>query len=226
MPPARAVPNFLCYSATRPILIRLQLIGLVLGKVNILTINHYLTEASQLLVETAKSGLDEPVVATIEILVKVISEGKPVLVCGNGGSAADAMHIAGELMGRYLLDRSAYNVISLGSDPAITTAWSNDFGYESLFARQVEGLGASGGALWCLSTSGNSENVVRAAATAKERGMTTIAFTGQGGGRLANADILVAVPSASTARIQEVHTCLYHYVCEQAECRLSGGADL
>ena len=187
-----------------------------------MTINHYLTEASELFVQTAESGLEKPVAAAIEILVRVISEGKPVLVCGNGGSAADAMHITGELVGRYLLDRPAYKVISLGSDPAITTAWSNDYGYESLFARQVEGLGESGGALWCLSTSGNSENVVCAAATAKDRGMTTIAFTGRGGGRLADSDILVAVPSESTARIQEVHTCLYHYVCEQVENRLTG----
>ena len=190
-----------------------------------MTINHYLTEASELLVQTAEGDLEKPVTAAIEVLVRVISEGKPVLVCGNGGSAADAMHIAGELVGRYLLNRPAYKVISLGSDPAVTTAWSNDFDYESLFARQVEGLGESGGALWCLSTSGNSKNVVNAAATAKDRGMTTIAFTGRGGGRLANSDILVAVPSESTARIQEVHTCLYHYVCEQVEYRLTRCAE-
>ncbi len=187
-----------------------------------MTVNHYLTEASNLLIEAAKGDLDQPVAATIETLVRVIGAGKPVLVCGNGGSAADAMHIAGELVGRYLLDRPAYKVISLGSDPAVTTAWSNDFGYESLFARQVEGLGERGGVLWCLSTSGNSENVVRAADAAKNQGMTTIAFTGRGGGRLANSDILVAVPSPSTPRIQEVHTCLYHYVCEQVEHRLTG----
>ena len=154
-----------------------------------MTVNHYLTQASKLFVQTAESDLEKPVAAAIEILVTVISQGKPVLVCGNGGSAADAMHIAGELMGRYLLDRPAYKVISLGSDPAITTAWSNDVGYESLFARQVEGLGESGGALWCLSTSGNSENVVSAAVAAKDRGMTTIAFTGQGGGRLASGHV-------------------------------------
>jgi len=188
---------------------------------DILTINDYLTRVSELFVQTAKSDLERPVADVIEILVRVISEDKPVLVCGNGGSAADAMHIAGELVGRYLLDRPAYKVVSLGTDPAVTTAWSNDFGYETLFARQVEGLGESGGVLWCLSTSGNSENVVRAAAAAKDRGMTTIAFTGRGGGRLANSDILVTVPSESTAHIQEVHTCLYHYVCEQVECRLT-----
>lgn len=187
-----------------------------------MTVNQYLTEASNLLIEAAKGGLDQSVAATIETLVRAIGAGKPVLVCGNGGSAADAMHIAGELVGRYLLDRPAYKVISLGSDPAVTTAWSNDFNYESLFARQVEALGERGGVLWCLSTSGNSENVVRAVAAAKNQGMTTIAFTGRGGGRLVDSDILVAVPSTSTPRIQEVHTCLYHYVCEQVERRLTG----
>ena len=100
---------------------------------------------------------------------------------------------------------------------SITSAWSNDFEYESLFARQVEALGEEGGALWCLSTSGNSENVVQAAIAAKKKGMATMAFTGLGGGRLADADILVAVPFESTPRIQEIHTCLYHYVCEQVE---------
>ena len=106
-----------------------------------MTVNQYLTEASNLLIESAKGGLDQAVAATIETLVRAIDAGKPVLVCGNGGSAADAMHIAGELVGRYLLDRPAYKVISLGSDPVVTTAWSNDFSYESLFARQVEALG-------------------------------------------------------------------------------------
>ena len=187
-----------------------------------MTVNQYLTEASNLLIEAAKGDLDQAVSATIETLVRAIDAGKPVLVCGNGGSAADAMHIAGELVGRYLLDRPAYKVISLGSDPVVTTAWSNDFSYESLFARQVEALGDRGGVLWCLSTSGNSENVVLALGAAKKQGMTAIAFTGRGGGRLVDSDILVAVPSLSTPRIQEVHTCLYHYVCEQVERRLTG----
>ena len=187
-----------------------------------MTISQYLTGTAKLLTETAKVGLGQPVASAIDILVEAIDARKSVLVCGNGGSAADAMHITGELVGRYLLDRSAYKVISLGSDPAITTAWSNDFEYETLFARQVEALGEKGGVLWCLSTSGDSENVVRAVAAAKNQGMTSIAFTGRGGGKLADADILVAVPSSLTPRIQEIHTCLYHYVCEQVEHHLVG----
>ncbi len=187
-----------------------------------MTISQYLTGTAKLLTETAEAGLGQPVASAIDVLVEAIDAKKSVLVCGNGGSAADAMHIAGELVGRYLLDRPAYKVISLGSDPAITTAWSNDFEYETLFARQVEALGEKGGVLWCLSTSGDSENVVRAVVAAKNQGMTSIAFTGRGGGKLADADILVAVPSLSTPRIQEIHTCLYHYVCEQVEHRLVG----
>ena len=112
-----------------------------------MTISQYLTGTAKLLTETAEAGLGQPVASAIDVLVEAIDERKSVLVCGNGGSAADAMHIAGELVGRYMLDRPAYKVISLGSDAAITTAWSNDFEYETLFARQVEALGEKGGVL-------------------------------------------------------------------------------
>ena len=182
-----------------------------------MTITRYLADASKALSVAANTDLDGPISSAIKLLVNVLKNRKPLLICGNGGSAADAMHISGELVGRYLLDRPPYKVISLGTDPVITSAWSNDFEYDSLFARQVEALGEDGGALWCLSTSGNSENVVQAAIAAKKKGMATMAFTGRGGGRLADVDILVAVPFESTPRIQEIHTCLYHYVCERLE---------
>ena len=188
-----------------------------------MSISEYLNEASRALAEAAGSGLEKPIGAAIDAIGRALAAGKPVLICGNGGSAADAMHIAGELVGRYLLERPAYKAIALGTDPVVTTAWSNDYDYASLFARQVESLGEAGGVLWGLSTSGMSENVVQAMAKARERSMTTIALTGHGGGRLANADILVAVPSSSTPRIQELHTCIYHYVCEQVERRLTVG---
>lgn len=187
-----------------------------------MTITQYLNETSRLLAEAAAGDLEKPVAAAIECLASALGARKPVLVCGNGGSAADAMHIAGELVGRYLLDRPAYKVVALGTDPAVTTAWSNDFDYVSLFARQTEALGEPGGVLWGLSTSGRSENVIRAMGKAKERGMITIALTGRGGGRMTDADILIAVPTASTPRVQELHTCLYHYVCQQVEQRLAG----
>ena len=187
-----------------------------------MTIARYLADASRLLLEAAAENLDDPVTAAVETLSESLGSGKLVLICGNGGSAADAMHIAGELVGRYMLNRPPYKAIALGTDPAVTTAWSNDFEYDTLFARQVEALGEDGGVLWGLSTSGESENLIKAMTQAKKQNMTTIAFTGQGGGRMANADILVTVPSTSTPRIQELHTCLYHYVCEQVEQRLTG----
>ena len=111
--------------------------------------------------------------------------------------------------------------MALGTDPTVFTAWSNDFEFETVFSRQVEGLGERGGVLWVLSTSGNSENIIRALAAAKVKGMKTIAFTGRKGGRAAVADIVVPVPSEETPRIQEVHTLFYHYVCGEVERRLS-----
>ena len=117
--------------------------------------NLDLTEASSLLAEAATGNLENPIAETIEAIAGAFGAGKPVLMYGNDGSAADAMHIAGELVGRYLLERPGYKAIALGTDPAVTTAWSNDYDYASLFARQVEALGEAGGALWGLRKSGN-----------------------------------------------------------------------
>ena len=183
--------------------------------------NQYLANGASLLTDMAQAGLEEPVQQVVDTLVSALASHRCVLVCGNGGSAADAMHIAGELVGRFLIDRPPYKVMALGTDPAITTAWSNDFEFETIFSRQVEGLGEVGGVVWALSTSGNSENIIRALTAAKAKNMKTIAFTGRGGGRAALADIVVSVPSDSTPRIQEIHTFLYHYVCGEVEERLS-----
>ena len=187
-----------------------------------MSIATYLDEASKLLIRTARTDIGALVIAAIDMLTIALRAAKPVLICGNGGSAADAMHIAGELVGRYLLDRPPLNAMALGVDPAVTTAWSNDYDYGSLFARQVEAHGEPGGVLWGLSTSGESDNVVGAITAATKMGMGTIALTGRGGGRMAHADILIAVPSRSTPRIQEVHTCVYHYICEHVERQLAG----
>ena len=184
-------------------------------------VNEYLGEGASLLTAVAEGGLEDPVQQAIDTLVAALANHRCVLVCGNGGSAADAMHIAGELVGRFLVNRPPYKVLALGTDPAITTAWSNDFEFETIFSRQVEALGEAGGVVWALSTSGNSENIIRALSAAKAKDMKTIAFTGRGGGRAAMADMVVSVPSDSTPRIQEVHTFLYHYVCGEVEKRLS-----
>ncbi len=155
----------------------------------------------------------------IESIVIALSQGRPLLVCGNGGSASDAMHIAGELVGRFHLNRKAFKVISLSSDPAILTCLANDFGYETVFERQVEAYGEPGGVLLGISTSGKSPNVLRAFKKAKSMGMITIGLTGQGGdhNKMADCDIILSVPSPATPRIQEIHTCLYHYLCARVE---------
>lgn len=173
----------------------------------------------------AADGPQAPVEEATDLLVNTLGAGKPLLVCGNGGSAADAMHIAGELVGKFLIERPAMKVICLTCNPSVLTAWSNDVSYDSVFSRQVEAYGESGGVLLGLSTSGNSENVVQAFASARALGMSTIAMTGQGGGRLAPlSDICLAVPSSSTPMIQQAHICLYHYICEQVEARLAPDA--
>lgn len=167
-------------------------------------------------------GIEETMARAVEVCSRAILAGKPILVCGNGGSAADAMHITGELVGRFLKERRALNCICLSSNPAVLTAWSNDYAFETVFSRQVEAYAAEGGVVLGLSTSGNSPNIVRAFETARERGMKTIGFTGKGGGAMAAVtDILLDAPSTSTPIIQQIHICFYHYLCREIEANLS-----
>lgn len=154
----------------------------------------------------------------VEALVTALRSGRPVLVCGNGGSAADAMHLSAELVGRFLRERRALPVICLSSNPAALTACANDCGFETVFSRQVEAYGQSGAVLIGISTSGTSPNVVAAFEQARRLEMKTIALTGEGGGQLASlADYLFAVPSRATPLIQQAHLCLYHYLCQTIE---------
>lgn len=158
----------------------------------------------------------------IALIVDALRVGRPLLVCGNGGSAADAQHITGELVGRFLKERRALNAICLSTNVAALTAWANDYHYDDVFARQVEAHAPAGGVLLALSTSGNSANVVRAAAAAKRLGVSVISMTGQGGGKLkALSDVLLDVPSDKTPMIQQVHICLYHFICERVEAALA-----
>ncbi len=182
------------------------------------SITSYLARSADILHLAAQSGLEAGVEQAVAAIVAGFRADKPLLVCGNGGSAADAMHITGELVGRFLKERPALRCICLSDNPAVLTAWANDYSYETVFARQVEAYGQAGGVFWGISTSGNSPNVVLAADAAKRRGMTVLALTGEGGGKLAqHADILLAAPSRHTPLIQQVHICLYHYICEQVE---------
>lgn len=188
-------------------------------------LGEYLDTSIEGLKALRAHDLDAAVDRAVDVIVTALAAGKPMLVCGNGGSAADAQHIAGELVGRFLKERRGYNVIALGTDTAVMTAWSNDYSFESLFAREVEAHGSKGAVLLAISTSGNSKNVLAAAETARHTGMTVIALTGQGGGKLAPmADILLDVPSRFTPVIQQGHLCLYHYLCGAIEERLSAQA--
>jgi D-sedoheptulose 7-phosphate isomerase len=150
-----------------------------------------------------------------------LGAGNKLLICGNGGSAADAQHWAGELVSRFLYDRPGLPAIALTTDSSIMTAIGNDYGYERLFSRQVEALGAKGDVLFALSTSGRSPNVIAALKAAREKGMVTVGFTGEGGGDMPPlCDILLRVPSAATPRIQEGHEALGHAICALVEATL------
>jgi D-sedoheptulose 7-phosphate isomerase len=144
--------------------------------------------------------------------------GSKLIVAGNGGSAADAQHIAGELVSRFYFNRPALPAIALTTDTSILTAIGNDYGYEDVFARQVEALGVAGDIFLGISTSGNSPNIVHAAKAAKKKGLKVFAFTGLSGGTLASlCDICIKVPSSSTPRIQETHIVLGHLLCAHIE---------
>lgn len=164
------------------------------------------------------SNIEEQIQSAVKLLQKSLVDKKPVLIMGNGGSAADAAHIAGELVGKFLLERRALNVICLNSNTSVLTAWSNDYEYETVFSRQVEAHGTVGGVCWGISTSGNSKNVIKAFEQAHKMQMKTIGMTGLGGGALAKvSDLLIEVPSRDTPRIQELHILIYHHICEQVE---------
>ncbi len=187
-----------------------------------ITLDAWLSDAAAVLAATRARGLDAAMQAAVDATVAALGANRPLLVCGNGGSAADAQHIVGEMVGRFLKERRALKAICLSSNPAVLTAWSNDYSYETVFSRQVEAYGEAGGVLLGLSTSGNSGNVVKALEAARKLGMATIGLTGEGGGKMAPlCDHLLAVPSRSTPAIQQVHLALYHCFCAAVEERLA-----
>ena len=155
-------------------------------------------------------------------LVETLRSGHKVLIAGNGGSAAGAQHLAAELIGRFKREREAYAVISLTTDTAILTAVANDYGYQDVFARQVSGLGQPGDLFIAFSTSGESENLARAASAARKQQMVTIAVTGDRPSRLERlADLTVRVPSVDTALVQELHLVVTHLLCDVVESELA-----
>ena len=156
--------------------------------------------------------------AAILLCVKALSAGHKILLCGNGGSAADAQHIAAELVGRFVHDRKALPAIALTTDSSALTAIGNDYGFDDIFSRQVAGLAAEGDVLIAISTSGNSANILAACAAAQNAGCRVIGLSGKGGGALHDVvDVSVVVPSDVTARIQECHILIGHLLCEGVE---------
>lgn len=154
----------------------------------------------------------------VEECLLALKNGNKIMFCGNGGSASQALHLAAELVGRYKRNRPAMASIALSTDIAILTAVGNDYGFEQIFSRQVEGIGNAGDILIGLSTSGNSKNVVLAFEKAQEKGIKTISFTGSAGGQMAlMADIALKVPSDTTNYIQEMHLAVGHMLCGQIE---------
>jgi D-sedoheptulose 7-phosphate isomerase len=175
--------------------------------------------------EAARAGDLAPIERTVETLLGAFARGSKVLVFGNGGSAADAQHLVAELVGRFQRDRRGVAAIALTTDTSILTAVANDYGFERVFARQVEALGAPGDVAIGISTSGRSPNVLAAFASARQLGMTTIALSGADGGALGReADIHVHVAHAVTARVQEVQRTQIHAICELIEDALADGA--
>ena len=157
----------------------------------------------------------------LNLIDHTFKSNKKIFTCGNGGSAAESSHLAVELIGRFKNNRRPLPSISLNSDTSAITCIANDFGYEEIFSRQLEGLARSGDVLIVLSTSGNSENIVRVLQKAKEVGATSIALLGKDGGKAKDlADLKIIVNSKETARIQEIHLLLGHTICEVAEMEL------
>ncbi len=165
---------------------------------------------------------DENLVRTIAevaaVIVSAFRNGKRVYFCGNGGSAADAQHLAAEFSGRFYTDRKALPAEALHCNTSYLTAVGNDYGFEHVYSRMIEGIGQPGDVLVGLSTSGHSPNVVRAFAAAREKGMTTVGFTGLTGGTLkAESQFLINIPSTDTPRIQESHILIGHIICQLVE---------
>lgn len=189
---------------------------------------QYLHDEIAASIETKKKILgDEALLGEIEraatACVEAYRRGNKTLLAGNGGSAADAQHIAAELVGRYGFDRPSIPSLALTTDTSNLTAIGNDYGYDKVFSRQLEGMGAEGDVFFGISTSGNSENVLNAFESAKAKGIITVALVGKDGGKMAQmADIAIVVPSNATPRIQESHILIGHIICDVIEKELFG----
>ena len=181
-------------------------------------IERHLTEAGEVLLSTVE--LSAQIAEVAEVAIKSLRSGGTIFWCGNGGSAADSQHLAAELIGRYKLERKAISSIALTTDTSILTAISNDFGFEHVYSRQLEGLGSAGDVLIALTTSGNSESILNAVRRAKELGISTVLLTSI---RYAHdeGDFVLKVKSTKTEQIQHAHTAIGHVICELIETAVS-----
>lgn len=180
-------------------------------------------------VEAIQATVAESSAVITDIVARLCScfeQGGKLLICGNGGSAADAQHLAAEFMNRFRADRRPWPAVALSTDTSVLTSIANDAAYDDVFARQVEALGRPGDVLLAFSTSGGSANVLAAIRVGRQCGMVTVGFTGEAGAERmrADCDILLAAPSRDTARIQECHEFVYHYVAAAVEMQLMAGA--
>ena len=186
---------------------------------------HFLESVA---VKQASTALAPEIAKAAQLMAQSLLNDGKLLSCGNGGSAADAQHFSGELLGRFERERPGLPAIALTTDSSTITAIANDYQYADIFAKQVSALGQSGDVLLAFSTSGNSENVLRAIATAHSRGLKVVALTGRDGGAIAGSlnpeDIEVRVPADRTCRIQEVHVLVIHCLCDLIDDAILGSA--
>jgi len=180
-------------------------------------------EESTKIIRAVAETLADVIAGASETILKAYRSGKKVLLVGNGGSAADAQHIAAELIGRFQRERKALPAIALTTDTSVLTAVTNDYGYESVFSRQIEAIGEEGDILLAMTTSGGSPNILKAVETAKTKGMLTIILTGENGTPLKDkGDTVIIVPSTKPPRIQETHIAIGHIMCQLIENELFG----
>jgi D-sedoheptulose 7-phosphate isomerase len=177
----------------------------------------------QSLIEVLERDMAPAIAEMSSLISAALANGSKLLVMGNGGSAADSQHFVAEIVGRFKMERKALPAVALSTDTSILTAIGNDYGFESIFSRQVEALAAPGDIVIGLSTSGNSPNVLKALNEARQRGCRTIGLLGKDGGSIKTAcDLALVVPSTDTPRIQEMHITVIHIVCDLVEKKLFG----
>lgn len=174
--------------------------------------------------QAASLILPEAIARAAQIMISALTQGNKILCCGNGGSAADAQHFSAELLNRFERDRKSLPAIAITTDSSTLTSIANDYDYHQIFSKQIEGLGKPGDVLFAISTSGQSENIIRAIQMAHENNMTVVALTGKNGGKipmyLTQKDSELRVPSEITARVQEVHILVIHCLCDLIEQQL------